>query len=236
MKTFVVGDIHGGYKGLKQCLGRSSFDYDKDKLICLGDICDGWSETPECVDELMKIKKLVYVIGNHDCWLMEWFKLGIRPNGWEQQGGRATLDAYIKRRQECWKEHEKFFKKGHYKYIDKKNRIFVHGGFYRGVDINFQTWQNLVWDRSLAEKAVSGFGSDYFRIREYNEVYLGHTSVNYFSKKRVPKNLPFNSGNVWLMDTGAGMEGKLTIMDIDTKEFWQSDNLKDLYSGELGRN
>jgi serine/threonine protein phosphatase 1 len=31
------------------------------------------------------------------------------------------------------------------------------------------------------------------------------------------------------MDTGAGHSGKLTIMDIDKKTFWQSDPLPELY-------
>lgn len=44
MKRFVVGDIHGGYKALAQCLKRSEFDPEKDFLISLGDICDGWPE------------------------------------------------------------------------------------------------------------------------------------------------------------------------------------------------
>ena len=29
--------------------------------------------------------------------------------------------------------------------------------------------------------------------------------------------------NVWNLDTGAGYGYKLTIMDIDTKQYWQSD-------------
>jgi len=37
---------------------------------------------------------------------------------------------------------------------------------------------------------------------------------------------------VWDLDTGAGWSGKLTIMmDIDTKEYWQSELSKDLYGG-----
>ena len=47
-KTFVVGDIHGGYKSLMQVLGRAKFDYEKDTLICLGDVADGWPEVDEC--------------------------------------------------------------------------------------------------------------------------------------------------------------------------------------------
>jgi serine/threonine protein phosphatase 1 len=29
--------------------------------------------------------------------------------------------------------------------------------------------------------------------------------------------------NVWSIDNGAAFTGKLTVMDVDTKEFWQSD-------------
>lgn len=47
MRTFTIGDIHGGYKALKQCLERSKFNYKEDHLIALGDIVDGWPETPE---------------------------------------------------------------------------------------------------------------------------------------------------------------------------------------------
>ena len=34
---------------------------------------------------------------------------------------------------------------------------------------------------------------------------------------------------------GLGFEGRLTIMDVDTKEFWQSDDLRTLYPNEKGR-
>ena len=44
-----------------------------------------------------------------------------------------------------------------------------------------------------------------------------------------------NRCNVWNLDTGGGYEGRLTIMDINTKEFWQSDNMKTLYPNERGR-
>ena len=64
MKTFVIGDIHGNYRGLMQCLERSNFDYDKDTLISLGDVVDGHSESYEVVEELLKIKNLIAIKGN----------------------------------------------------------------------------------------------------------------------------------------------------------------------------
>ena len=47
--------------------------------------------------------------------------------------------------------------------------------------------------------------------------------------------VPMNRCNVWNLDTGAGYRGKLTIMDIDSKEYWQSDMAILLYPNESGR-
>jgi serine/threonine protein phosphatase 1 len=42
--------------------------------------------------------------------------------------------------------------------------------------------------------------------------------------------------NVWNIDTGAAFTGKLSAIDIDTKDVFQSDTVKDLYPYEQGRN
>ena len=62
-RTFVIGDIHGACRALRQCLERSSFDYTNDILISLGDVADGWPETKDAIDELLKVKNLVYLLG-----------------------------------------------------------------------------------------------------------------------------------------------------------------------------
>lgn len=79
-RTLVMGDCHGGYRALLQVFERSKFDYDNDKLIFVGDVSDGWVESYECLEELMKIKNLVFVRGNHDQWLKDWLKEGKRPD------------------------------------------------------------------------------------------------------------------------------------------------------------
>lgn len=233
-RLFVIGDIHGAYKALKQCLDKSNFDYEKDILVCLGDIADGWPEVPECIEELLKIKNLLLVIGNHDDWLDKWFKLGQRPPEWEMQGGKATIDAYLAKPKLMIK-HRDFFNRACQYVVDNSNRMYVHGGFQRGVDLKSQTQTMLMWDRTLATKAAgSKKGKNALNVQEFKEVYLGHTTVNYF--KKLPKNKPHQGGNVWLMDTGAGWEGVLTIMDVDTKEYWQSDIVASLYPETIGRN
>jgi peptide methionine sulfoxide reductase MsrA len=43
---------------------------------------------------------------------------------------------------------------------------------------------------------------------------------------------PVQRACIWNVDTGAAFKGPLTIMDIDTKDFWQSEPLHQLYFEE----
>lgn len=65
----------------------------------------------------------------------------------------------------------------------------------------------------------------------YKEIYLGHTPVT-----RIGQTVPVKRGNIWNVDTGAAFHGPLTIMDVESKQFWQSDPLPQLYPEENGRN
>jgi len=226
MKTFVLGDPHGALKAIKQVLKKSKFDYEEDKLICLGDIADGFSETPEALEELLKIKNLIFLMGNHDEWLLEWLRTGEALPLWTRQGGQATLDAYEKQ-PKLKKKHLKFLEKALYYYIDKENRCFVHGGIKPGEHPSKTSKNHLVWDRDIWYKRYDGLGA--VKFDNFNEVYVGHTSIYEYSKTP----LPF--GNVWFMDTGGGFEGKLSLMNIDSKEIFQSDKVSKLYKKELER-
>ena len=94
MRTFVIGDIHGAYKALLQCFKRCSFDYDNDRLIALGDVCDGWPEVRQSIDELLKVKNLIYIVGNHDLWALSWGLQGTKEDIWLGQGGKNTIVSY----------------------------------------------------------------------------------------------------------------------------------------------
>lgn len=76
MKTYAIGDIHGAYKALIQCFKRAKFDYKQDRLIVLGDVCDGYPDVKQCIDELLRIKHCDLVIGNHDMWSLDWVLRG----------------------------------------------------------------------------------------------------------------------------------------------------------------
>lgn len=250
MRTLVIGDIHGALRAMKQVLEASCFDYQADRLICLGDAADGWPDVRPCFDELLKIKNLVYILGNHDWWLLQWFKTGRKQSIWTSQGGRASLDSYLEipedQRQEIIKKHEEFLDKAIYYYVDEQNRAFVHGGFDWHLPIGDQRqgegeFSIYTWDRhmlstawywkSQADKARKQYNPDFFSFRGYREIYIGHTTTSEID----PSLQPLQLGNLWALDQGAGWEGKLTLMDVDTHEYWQSDVVTELYPGVRGR-
>lgn len=237
MRTFAIGDIHGGYKALLQCFERAKFDYTNDLLIVLGDVCDGWPETKKCVDELLKIKNLIPILGNHDYWMLRWFLIGASPEIWTSQGGWSTIDSYLNKNncREIPLGHIHLFQSvAKPYYIDDKNRIFVHGGFDRKKPIQGQSVEFLMWDRELIQTAWNTSkqgGSKPKKMTEFEEVFVGHTPVSILGGL----DKPLNFFEIWDLDTGGGWEGKLTIMDVDTKEYWQSDLVYTLYPGEHGR-
>ena len=236
-RTLAIGDIHGGYRAMMQCFERAKFDYKKDRLIVLGDVADGWSEVVECIEELHKIKNLVYIIGNHDLWLMRWLEYGDTPPIWTTQGGRASINSYTKQGKKMDKtiqRHLEFFNKGVYYFIDEQNRLFVHGGFNWHFPVEKTNNYDLTWDRHLWETA--GYWNKVKKneglfIKQYKEVFIGHTTTSWYDNTLKPVNFT----NVWNLDQGGGWEGKLTIMDVESKEFWQSDIVKTLYPDEKGR-
>jgi serine/threonine protein phosphatase 1 len=233
MRTFVIGDIHGAHKALVQCLERCGIDRENDRLITLGDICDGWPEVRQCVDELLTIKNRIDVLGNHDEWLRRWLTTGRHPDNWTQ-GGNGTICSYDTRG-DYWPNpedvpasHWKFFMHQRLYYADKENRCFVHGGFDRTLlleDQAHETPMTLYWDRNLWDDAKEFKSEGVLDTADgFAEIFIGHTAV------REAKPLYFSG--VWNLDTGAGWKGKLTIMDVDTHEYWQSDLVPSLYPDE----
>ncbi|QOI96918.1 MAG: metallophosphoesterase [Flammeovirgaceae bacterium] len=224
MKRFVIGDIHGARKALLQCFEQSGFDYETDLLICLGDVCDGWPETKAAVDELLKVKNLHYILGNHDYLALKWMQYGIREDVWLEQGGLATLQSY---REKVNTHHKDFFERA-LPYFILENKLFVHAGFNPLRPIEEQTLNDFLWDRNLARIAIDFYNKEIDApLTVYDEVYLGHTPIT--------SGKPLHSCGIWLMDTGAGWSGVLSMMDIDTKEFFTSDPVPSLYPGIEGR-
>ena len=240
-RILVIGDIHGGLRALHQVFERAKVNQ-KDTLIFLGDFVDGWSESPQVIDFLLELSttnKCVFIRGNHDELLLEWLEKSKDNLQWYQHGGEATVLSYSKVDHDTKQKHIAFLKNLQNFYLDDQNRLFIHAGFTNMNGIDYEYFPKLFfWDRTLWETALSldksiPKDSIYYprRFTLYTEIYIGHTPVT-----RIGETIPIQKACVWNIDTGAAFKGPLTIMDVDTKEFWQSEPLNELYFSEKGRN
>lgn len=241
-KTFVIGDIHGGLRALHQVLERSQASK-KDTLIFLGDYVDGWSESPQVLDfliELGKHQNCIFIRGNHDELLLNYLKTNDYNQEWFKHGGQSTIDAYQNISEKKRLEHVNFLENDlRDYYLDDQNRLFIHAGFTNVNGIAYEYYPRLFyWDRTLWETALSlnpelTKNSPYYpkRFTFYNEIYIGHTPTT-----RINETIPINKACVWNIDTGAAFYGPLTILDVNSKEYWQSEPLTQLYPNEKGRN
>lgn len=240
-RTLVIGDIHGGLLALEQVLERAKVTAD-DRLIFLGDYADGWSQTPQVIDFLIDLQRThdcILMRGNHDDLLHQWLN-GAQDNLlWNKHGGSVTIAAYENIADDIRQKHSAFLESLSDYHLDDQNRLFVHAGFTSLHGVLLEHFPRMLfWDRTLWETALAldpNMKTDDLsyprRFLLYQEIYIGHTPVT-----RIGQTVPANRANVWNVDTGAAFAGPLTIMDVDSKQFWQSDPLPELYPHENGRN
>lgn len=240
-RTLVIGDIHGGFRALEQALDRALPQPD-DRLIFLGDYVDGWSQSPEVLDYLIGLADrydCVFIKGNHDAWFLDWLGgIGASPD-WLFHGGRATVDSYTEVAAERKARHLEFLERMRLYFEDAHRRLYIHAGFCSMHGPGKEHFpNNFFWDRTLWEMALIADNrippkSIFYpkRLLLYDEIYIGHTPTTNYDIE-----VPMHKCNVWNVDTGAAFLGKLTVLDADSKKFWQSDVVQQLYPSEKGRN
>jgi serine/threonine protein phosphatase 1 len=228
VRTLVIGDIHGNLAALKQVFERSQFDPEKDRLISLGDVFDGHPYSAECVDEFLKVRNLVWCLGNHDTLALSWLS-----GEWD---GRQTLGVWryeelvtimfsygagkTAAERKRMKKHAGFVReKGVLYHVDKDRRLYVHAGIDWDYPVDRQPDPEVYYyDRKTYALVADQYERGGIQF-PYRDVFIGHTKTI----REYPDAKPVRRANLWNLDTGAGTYGKLTIMDADTHEYWQSD-------------
>ena len=234
-RRLVVGDIHGCMKQLEAVLSKSSFDPGRDTLHALGDFCDRGHENLAVIGFLMSLDGLVAVAGNHDMFLMDYLYGGEESRHWvERCGGDVTyrqfraLDGTRKADVADWLCSWPSA-------IVADTYIMVHGGIPSGWSIDdLLSCQNaarphdstldrggdLAWDRLYFASALAfSRGSANPPLAPFDTdktIFVGHTPTD--------DGLPFFCPHYHLvaLDTGCGDGGSVTLMDMDSLEYWQA--------------
>lgn len=241
MRTLVIGDIHGGLRGLKNVFEKMDFQ-PEDRFIFVGDYVDGWSENAETVTFLMDFSEeheCIFLRGNHDELVYNFLKHGDNNSVWLQHGGKSSRDSYAKLSASAIEKHIDWFENLMNYFVDEDNRLYLHAGFTDQHGPAYEYHPNTVyWDRTLWEMCcaldedISEEDEKYpKRLKLFNEIFIGHTPVT-----RIGYDKPVNFANVWNVDTGAAFKGTVSVMDVATKKVWQSDPVWTLYPNESGRN
>lgn len=237
-RNLIVGDIHGRYEKLKKVLSLSSFDMEDDTLYAVGDFTDRGKDAYLTLRFLMDVKNLKAVVGNHDLYLQNWLYTGAPDDHWKHYlGGNATIKdiKYHNRisKAECiliadWLRSLPLIRiedeyivthggPGHFEVeeltrLERKKRNEL--SLFKGEDM-------ITWDRDYFLSAFKGIYRDELfsfvePLKTEKTIFIGHTPV--------PSGKPLFSEEYHLvaLDTGAGRNGPLTLMDMDSKEYWQA--------------
>lgn len=235
-RRFCVGDIHGHSKALQELLNKVEFDFENDLLISIGDLCDRGPDSWGVVELLMKVKNLVCIQGNHDLWFKSFLSDKKSNQFWIQQGGRETYNSYVNNNWGNIDNHISFYS-NQIPYYILDNKCFVHGGFDRDFKISEQDENSLCWDRTFVEQSMSCKSGKLKTKDNFDIVFIGHTPTIYWStnEKKTPSGIiygnrepimtPIYSGGVYNIDTGCGKGGKLSIVDIDSLEYVQTEKI-----------
>lgn len=228
---YAIADIHGNFRALQQVLKESKFDYKKDTLIVVGDVCDGYGDSYEIVEELLKIKDCTFIIGNHDVWWMNHMASGWAESIWLQQGGEETIKSYENNGYNYKKipqTHRDFYNNGRY-YYELDDMLFVHGGFEYPKHPSECSVDTLTWDRELLHRCKNDL-----KIIEWKKVFLGHTTSEQEGAKPIIMDFWDDAATVVQLDCGAGWKGRLCLFNIDTNDYFLSDYAHEL-NEESGR-
>lgn len=217
MKTVAFTDLHGNYKLWNKI---KNYYKDDDTLIFLGDACDRGKDGIKIIQELLKDKRVIYLLGNHEQMLLSYYKQGIPESLISEKelikynGCLDTLNDFCKldsqEKQELitgLKNCNNFFI---YINKEKKNIFLSHSG------TNFEEMSNthssnLLWNR------------DHIKNKTFNNKYKhwymvhGHTPVQVlFPKKLVPEIYRYCSNHKIDLDMGTAVSNKVAVLDLDT--------------------
>jgi len=207
-RIFAIGDIHGCYDPLVRLLGRIPIDWSRDRLVFMGDYIDRGPQSFEVIEHLIELQKrhpeTVFLKGNHEQMLADYLS-GKDRMTYLYNGGQQTLDSYLRNssalgRYPIPEAHLRFFESLQLMF-ETENYIFVHAGLRKGLPLENQRPEDLLWIRENFVDTRHSFGK---------RVVFGHTP---FDEPRVEPN---KIG----IDTGAVYGNKLTCVQLPEEEFY----------------
>jgi serine/threonine protein phosphatase 1 len=225
MRILAIGDIHGHRVALDAVLAAVA-PGPKDWIITVGDYVDRGPDSKGVLDRMLELQKggnLIALRGNHEEMMMvSREEPGILPM-WVTNGGQDTLDSYgtAGRRgllDDVPKSHWNFLDHVCIDWFETDRHFYVHADAVPNVGFSAQRPQTLRWQKLLPHpRHFSG-----------KTMICGHTVQ--------PSGKPLDLGFAVCIDTGIYLpDGKLTCLDVESGDYWQSDAAGNITTSSLAK-
>lgn len=220
-RIYAIGDIHGRHDLLTELLDIINEDIavhseTRNTCVFLGDYIDRGPESAGVIEHLSSLSisgaDCIFLMGNHEKYLLDLLVFGASTHSWFQNGGRATVKSYgiaidgNKRPSDSDNFHaalKKAIPAKHLKFLgglktswQLGNLFFAHAGVNPARPIDEQRDEDLIWIR---EKFLN-------HEKDHGALIIhGHT----------PRNEPEVLRNRINIDTGAWQSNYLTAVALE---------------------
>lgn len=209
-RTIAIGDIHGHLSPLENLL-REIAPKEQDTIIFLGDYINRGPRSADVVERIIDLSKRCNVIplmGNHEAMLLAALRTQQEQElaNFRANGGDATLESYGVDRLDIPVEHRRFFESLQ-RYHEIEEHFFIHANYAPNFALSDQPEQYALW-RSLEQ----------IPARHYSRktAVVGHTP-------QMNGEILDHEGYLICIDTGCGLGGVLTALDVHTDDYWQAE-------------
>ena len=205
-RDFVVGDVHGCFRTLEQCLAAVRFDQDRDRLFSVGDLVNRGPHSLEAVDWLTDGRIAGAVAGNHEAWTLESLVNGryLLSRDWRAGIGHEDLGRWMATLEELPLGIEVETSHGPVGIVHAGvvNRSWLETA--KGIK---HARSNAIAIALLGDDREGWDGESGTEVEGLKALVTGH----------MPYETPQTDGQWWRIDTGAGFwaDGRMSVLQID---------------------
>ncbi len=168
-KQWIIPDIHGYAKTLKELIEQQIRPSKEDRLFFLGDYIDRGPDSKGVIDYIMNMEQeglnIRLLLGNHEDLFLEAYKaefnrkrlLGVKSinrivKDWERYGGKETMKSFgIKNIKKIPAKYIEWIENMEH-YIELEKHILVHAGFNFNLEDPFSDKRAMLWVRDYKVK------------------------------------------------------------------------------------
>jgi serine/threonine protein phosphatase 1 len=208
-RTIAIGDIHGWHVSLEMLLRQLEIQ-ESDTIITLGDYVDYGYDTKETIELLIRVSefcKLIPILGNHDEMMLQARHDASTFENWLKLGGIATLQSYgDSLDMENVPQSHFDFLESCLPYYENETHFFVHASYDPELPLDQQSPEMLRYT-SINECNPAPHKNGKIAVVGHSPEYFGVMDFGYLIR----------------MDTGCGLGGELSAMEIYTKQIWREE-------------